>query len=93
MVCKYCGGQVKHRDYTNRIVKSTGGKTSIIKIERVICIKCGRLSRVLPDNIEPYKHYDKDIIDGVKEGIIGSDTYGYENFPSENTMKRWKHDK
>lgn len=37
-----------------------------------------------------FKHYEADIIDGVVEGLIGPDTLGYEDFPCEETMKRWK---
>lgn len=89
MNCQKCGGMLKHRDYVNRIVKSKGGERKTIKIERMICSKCGKLSRILPSYLSPFKHYEKDVIEGVREGFITPDTSGYEDFPSEITMKRW----
>lgn len=90
MKCKKCGGTLKHRDWVNRIVKTKGGQKETIKIERVICCDCGTLTRILPSYLTPFKHYENDVIDGVREGFITPDTYGYENFPCEMTMKRWK---
>lgn len=37
----------------------------------------------------PYKHYDCEIINGVVEGHITTDTLGYEDRPCEVTMERW----
>lgn len=37
----------------------------------------------------PYRHYKKDVIFGVIEGLIDSDTLGYEDFPTEMQMSRW----
>ena len=33
---------------------------------------------------------DKEIVDGVKEGLIDSDTLGFEDYPCELTMKHWR---
>lgn len=89
MVCKYCGGPLKHRDYVKRIIKTKGGEKRTIDVERLICKDCGRISRNLPGNLSPFKHYENDVIEGVREGLITPDTLGYENFPSEMTMQRW----
>ena len=45
---------------------------------------------MLPDYILPYKHYESEIIFGVLEGLIDLDTYGYEDYPCETTMNRWR---
>lgn len=90
MICRYCGGELKHRDYVNRIVKTKGGAKQTIQVERLICKACGRIFRNLPENLSPFKHYENDVIEGVREGYITPDTLGYENFPSEMTMERWK---
>ena len=35
-------------------------------------------------------NYDnKDIIEGVQNGIITSESLGFEDYPCEETMKRW----
>ena len=49
-----------------------------------------KMHRALPDFLAPYKHYNVDIITDVIDDVIGSDDLGYENYPSEKTMSRWK---
>ena len=44
---------------------------------------------MLPDYILPYKQYDAEIIKGVLEGLITTDTLGYEDYPCDKTMERW----
>lgn len=44
----------------------------------------------LPDYIFPHKHYEVEIIQGVLDGYITSDTLGYENYPCAETMEIWK---
>lgn len=61
-----------------------------MKVERFICPICGKIKRNLPNNLEPYKHYSKEIIENVKNGTITSDILEYEDYPSEITMRRWK---
>ena len=51
---------------------------------------CGCIHRNLPDYIYPYKQYEAEIIDGVIEGFITCDTIGFEDYPCEMTMLRWK---
>ena len=67
-----------------------GGKTSWIEIERFRCPVCGQIHRELPDYIFPYKQYEAEVIRGVLEGFITCETYGYEDYPCEMTMIRWR---
>ncbi|MEQ2698093.1 DUF6431 domain-containing protein, partial [Hungatella hathewayi] len=46
--------------------------------------------RELPDYIFPYKQYEAEVIRGVLEGFITCETYGYEDYPCEMTMVRWR---
>lgn len=89
MKCE-CGGDMKHHDKAVRIVREKGGAKHRIYIERVKCEKCGKIRRIFPENILPHKQYDKEIVDGVKEGLIDSDTLGFEDYPCELTMKHWR---
>ena len=50
----------------------------------------GQIRRELPDYISPYKQYEAEVIRGVLEGFITCETYGYEDYPCEMTMARWK---
>lgn len=61
-----------------------------MNVPRYKCIECGKIHRHLPDYILPYKQYESEIIRGVVEGIITSETLGYEDYPCEMTMIRWK---
>lgn len=88
--CPICGGTLKYYDSVKRIVRSKARYTKRIKIRRLKCESCGMLHRELPDFIYPYKQYEKEIILGVLEGIITSDTLGFEDYPCEMTMLRWR---
>ena len=61
-----------------------------IYVGRYKCPKCKTIHRDLPEYLYPFKHYEADIIDGVVEGLIGPETLGFEDYPCEETMKRWK---
>ena len=87
--CIDCNGTIKYYDRTKRFVKSKGGAKQFIFVSRFRCDKCGRIRRALPDCVLPYRHYESEIIFGVLEGLIKSDTYGYEDYPCETTMNRW----
>ena len=88
--CKKCGTELKRYDQVSRIIRTKYRKTTWIKVERFQCPCCGQIHRKLPDDIFPYKQYDAEIIKGVLEGIITCETYGYEDYPCEATMKRWR---
>lgn len=90
IVCPKCGGELKYYDRTKRIMRIKYGKKEIIYIRRFRCLNCNKLHRELPDCIFPYKQYDAEIIRGVLEGFITGDTLGFENYPCEMTMLRWK---
>ena len=87
--CSYCGGTLKYYDKVSRIVKTKGGHKQKIEIRRVRCINCRRMHRKLPDFLVPYRHYESEIIKGVLDGFITSDTIGFEDYPCETTMNRW----
>jgi len=88
--CPECGGHLKHYDKVRRIIRTKGRKTQWVKIRRLQCSNCGVLHRELPDYIFPYKQYEVEIIRGVLEELITSDTLGYEDYPCEMTMIRWR---
>ncbi len=60
------------------------------KVRRLRCKICGELHRELPNFLVPYKQYEMDIIRGVLNGDITCDSIGYEDYPCEMTMIRWK---
>lgn len=84
--CNY--SDVRRYDKVSRIIKNRKGVKKTIIVQRYRCQRCKHIFRDLPDNISRFKHYDKDIIDGVKDGLITSETLGFEDYPCEVTMKR-----
>lgn len=90
MICRKCNVKMSHRDYVKRLIRIDYGRKQWIIIERFICPVCNTVHRNLPDNVLPFKHYTKNIVEGVLDGTITPDILGYEDYPTENTMKRWK---
>lgn len=88
--CPKCGRELKYYDKVKRIVRTRYGHSFSIKIRRLKCLGCGCIHREIPNDIVPYKHYEYEIILGVLEGLITSDTLGFEDYPCEMTMNRWK---
>lgn len=88
--CPKCGVSLKYYDTVIRILKEGNGKYKRLYIRRFKCCECKNIHRELPDNVYPYKHYDSEIIDGVVEGYITPNTLGYDDYPCELTMIRWK---
>ncbi len=91
--CPCCAGKLNYYDKVPRIIRAKRRITRWIEIRRFKCISCGKLHRELPDFIFPYKQYDADIIRGVLEGYITSDTIGYEDYPCEAIMDKWNREK
>lgn len=87
--CIRCGAVTKYYDKVTRLIRSSNRTVENIEVKRYRCVKCGSVIRDCPDELVPNKQYDKGIIQGVIEGLITPDTYGYEDYPCESTMIRW----
>lgn len=74
MNCPNCGKNLKRHDCVKRHYRTKGGVRKYILVERMKCIDCRKIHRVIPDFLCAYKHYEKEIISGVLEGLITSDT-------------------
>lgn len=88
-ICPGCGGQLKHYDTVERIVRTKGRRTVRTKIRRLHCTRCGAFHRQLPEGLLPFKQYEAEVVYGVLEEFITSETLGYEDYPCEMTMLRW----
>ena len=90
LICPKCTGRMTYYDSVRRIVKTKRGVVWYAYIKRYECIVCGSVHRCIPNYILPYKHYETEVVAGVIEGLITSETLGYEDYPSEKTMERWR---
>lgn len=88
-ICGKCGCKTKYYDRVKRMVRGKGGHKYYIFVDRRLCHDCGEIHRDLPDIVLPYKQYEAEIIRGVVEGLIDENTYGFEDYPCNTTMKRW----
>lgn len=70
-ICPHCGGQTHYYDKAKRIVKGKYGESKKIYVYRYRCSQCGEIHRVIPDTLIPFKHYEKEIIQGVIEAMKG----------------------
>lgn len=93
MICPTCSKTLKYYDSVLRIVRTKARETRWIKIQRLRCDQCKTTRRLLPDYIFPYKQYNAEVIRGVIQNLITSDTIGYEDYPCEMTMMRWQKQK
>ena len=88
--CPDCGNVLKHYDYVSRVLKTKRGVKQKILVERRYCKVCHKVHRVITEDIIPYKQYERPVIEGVREGLISEETLGFEDYPSERQMKRWR---
>ena len=92
-VCPACRGELKYYDTVKRVVRSKCKEMHYIYIRRLRCSKCNAVHREIPSTILPFKQYESEIMYGVLEGLIFSDTFGFEDYPCEQTMIRWMREK
>lgn len=89
-ICPKCGHELLYFDKVKRIVRTKNRKTSWVKLRRYKCPYCGSVHRELTEDILPFKQYEAEIIFGILEGIINYYTPGFEDYPCEMTVARWK---
>jgi len=88
--CPDCGGFLKYYDKVKRMLRTKSRLTYFVELRRLRCVICRNIHREITDDIFPYKRYEAELIRGVLEELITSDTLGYEDFPAEKTMLRWR---
>lgn len=89
-ICPKCGGELKYYGMVPRIVRTKNRVTNWVKIRRLRCDKCKAFHREIPPFIFPFKQYEVEVIAGVVEGLITCETLGFEDYPCEATMERWR---
>ncbi len=90
VICPECGGKLKYYDTVQRLVRTKHRQSGYIELRRMKCSNCGGIHREITEDIFPYKHYEAEIIIGVVEGLITEESYGFEDYPCEMTMTRWR---
>ena len=83
-------GTLIFRDYCKRIVRHDDGERETFHIPRHKCSnpRCGKLHRMLPDFMVPFKHYTEDVISDCVNN--SSEQSQICDGPSTSTIDRWK---
>lgn len=89
--CPICGGVLRPYGFAKRFIRAKYGIRKQLYIKRYRCSFCNSTHNELPACVIPYIRYESDIVFGVLEGFITSNTLGFEDYPSEQTMHRWTH--
>lgn len=89
-ICPECKSLLEHRDIVPRIQRYPDKEPQWFNIERKQCTNesCGRIHRVLPDEMVKFKHYSAETIEDVADGVI-SEEDGCDR-PSDSTMRHWQ---
>ena len=88
--CPKCGKECIRYGTVKRVVRTKYRESEWIRVQRWKCRSCGYIWRDLPEEIERFKQYEREMITGVQEGLIDCDMLGFEDYPCSETMKRWR---
>lgn len=88
--CPRCGHSAEYYDKVLRIVRTKRGKKYWQQVPRLRCLSCGHIHRTLPDTLIPFKHYERDIIDGFVSGTLSQSNLDFEDYPCDATISKWK---
>ena len=88
--CPKCGEECIKYGTVKRVVRTKYRESEWIRVQRWKCRACGYIWRELPEDVVRYKQYEREMITGVQEGLIDSNVLGFEEYPCEATMKRWR---
>lgn len=89
-MCPRCGGEAIRYGKVKRKILTKYRSAKWITVQRYQCKSCKYVWRELPEEIMRYKQYEREMIEGVQEGLIDSDILGFEEYPCEMTMRRWR---
>ena len=91
--CPECHETLEYAFHVKRIRKTYNGKCRHLYIPVCKCVNDGCLfnyTRVLPDELTPYKHYETELIENVVDDLCTPEDIQTEDYPCEKTMDRWK---
>lgn len=90
MVCSKCSGAVVKNGTVKRILRTGYGDVEELSIQRVKCKVCGRVERVLPEEVERFKQYSRIVLEDARELSAEEMLDIYADSISELSIKRWR---
>lgn len=82
--CPICSGELSVRSSKNRKVIKDDGTKDTYRLRVLKCSSCGKIHTELPDFIQPFKHYESEVIETVIDGE------GYSCPAEESTQRHWR---
>lgn len=83
-ICPQCGALMSGYDHRKRKVIGADGEPRIFLIRRLRCQVCRQIHSEIPDSLIPYKHYESEVIEAVRQGddsLCPAD---------DSTIRRWQ---
>ena len=90
VVCSKCGGKTVKNGTVKRILRTGYGDVEELSIQRVKCKVCGRVERVLPEEVERFKQYSRIVLEDARELSVDEMLDIYADSISEMSIKRWR---
>jgi len=88
--CPYCQERLIANDWNIRCCRNLDGTMKKYMVEDRRCVKCGRMHRLLPDFLVPYKRYGREAIEEMIFNDIDDTLTKYPDTSNEYTIKRYK---
>ena len=82
--CPICSGDLSVRSSKNRKVIKADGTKDTYRLRVLKCKNCGKIHTELPDFIQPFKHYESEVIEAVIDGT------SYSCPAEESTQRHWR---
>ena len=82
--CPICSGELSVRSSKNRKVIKDDGTKDTYRLRVLKCRSCGKIHIELPDFIQPFKHYESEVIETVIDGA------SYSCPAEESTQRHWR---
>lgn len=72
--CPNCCGELCYRDRRKRKVRTISGDTLIYLLRRMRCLSCKKYHTELPEDLIPYKRYERATFEAVLAGTEDQET-------------------
>lgn len=82
--CPICSGDLSARSSKNRKVIRDDGTKDTYRLRFLKCRSCEKIHTELPDFIQPFKHYESEVIEAVIDGS------SYSCPAEESTQSLWR---
>ena len=88
--CPFCQERLTAHDWNRRCERCLDGTINKYRVEDRICLLCGKIQRLLPDFLVPYKRYGTEAIKEMIHSDAGRILEQYPDTSNASTIQRFK---